>query len=297
MGEGLSVLPPSLPSVRPPDDPAKEAMSRAVVMMHSAQFAVATLYYRQAAEAFDEQHVRFLAESFEAQSARVFAEYCRAMADFAEGSDFALKGDRPKAVDQLAKAINRFNGNVLPLLGHIDQPEFRDAMRTGVIADLTYAKIGKYIAQMTEDIVNEDFDSALLTAADIFQDLDDSKSLVDDSVSQIKSSAIPKRDGEQLEKLEVLSCNLSALRLALKGLESHAEAEKASAAKTWKKALDTFTTAKRLLRDARDAYSASPILASQAQIWQSFIDMSVQPALQEIAANVGGTRTIQGGDG
>jgi tetratricopeptide (TPR) repeat protein len=254
----LSVNPPPPPPV-PPDNPVAQAMVQALALMAAGQFGVAAELFRRVAGSVDEP-------------GNFVREYCLANANFSDGLNFARNGDRPKAVDCLTQAINRFEGELLPGVEEIEDLEERNQQRIGLVLTFAGAKAAKYSAQMMEDIVKEDFDSALETASDIFADLDQTRSIVDNCESQISAS------GGQVDQMTLVRNSLSTERLGLSGLASFAEAERASTSKDWSKAQNAFKAAKQQLRKARDAYAASPLTASQAQVWQTAVEMLVEPA-------------------
>jgi hypothetical protein len=255
-GDLTVTLPPPLPSGQ-----QVGPLDQAVLLMANGQFGVAAELFHQLADSMDPPE-------------GLLYEYCLAFAHCNDGFNFARNGDRPKAVASLTQAINRFEGEVLPLVDEIQEVEERNNTRIGFVLSVAGAKAGKYTSQMMDDIIKEDFDSALETAGDIFADLDQTKSVIDACASEINAS------GGQVAEVKQLKSVLSITALGLHGLVAYAEAENASASNNWPKAKNSFKVAKQQLYKARDAYSAVPQMAAQSQMWQSVVEMLVEPGLR-----------------
>jgi hypothetical protein len=252
----MSVQPPALAEAAPDND-AFAIMQQSIQLLQAAQCGLAAIGFGRAADAFE--------QDADEPAAVVFAGWCRASADAAKGMDFARNGDRPKAIDQLSAAVIRLKRHVLPGIAAIPDEDARKALRAGVIMDLCGAQTGVSNTEISGDIANGNFSSALRTAARIFKDIGEAR-------AEVAAAELPTEVASQATE------SLSALELAIKGLEAYAKAEQATSERRWDDAATYFDDAKELLREARTAWTMSPVLASQAQIWQTLVEMLVDPA-------------------
>ncbi len=244
----------------PPAEQAVAPLDQAVVLMANGQYGVAAELFHRLAESVDPPE-------------GLLYQYCLACAHCNDGFNFARNGDRPKAVASLTLAINRFEGEVLPLVDEIPDPEERNNTRIGFVLSVAGAKAGKYTSQMMEDIIKEDFDSALETASDIFADLDQTKSVIDASASEINAS------GGQVEQIKQLKYVLSITALGFRAL-SLTRRRKTQPRQRLVQGEKFVQARQAAALQSQDAYSAVPQMAAQSQMWQSVVEMLVEPGLR-----------------
>lgn len=254
-------VPAPAPTAAPPQpldlgDEATQAMGQALAMVQATQFGVAAVLFRRAADIIEVDGER--------PAAKLWAEYCRAEGDLCEGFDLARNGNRAKSLEFAASAANRFNTSVLRLVETLPADE-RESVRAAMVIELNLIKMFKAVTEMMQDILSEDFDTATDTAQRLMAGLEEDR-------TTIKALKIPEET-----KTDVGGA-LAAVSLAIGGLRAYAEASQAINERRWDAATKSFAEAKRVLRDAGDAYSGVPRLASQAQMWPLLVEALVDPA-------------------
>ncbi|HZP45972.1 MAG TPA: hypothetical protein VFB15_10015 [Candidatus Binataceae bacterium] len=142
---------------------ASLTMAFALYALKSQSFREAAGYYQSASKLY--------ADMDDDPGASSLAEYAQAMAQFATGNDYAMRGQRDEALAQIEQAISTLESDLMPSAGADDGDR--------LLMDLMGFKTTKYMIALSSDAISGDFAVGLHRAGEVLSQLDDTDRVVE----------------------------------------------------------------------------------------------------------------------